>query len=582
MYRNTNSLGFVVSMLRPFRGYIIALSLILLIYSGNVFWRTHLIKNIVDTATHVSNPLNGLWSLAGYFGVALLIEFLTFRLQEWCTVRYEPVLQNYVTSSVFQHVLQREYRFFQSTLSGSLTAKINDLTTSIPTIVNLFLYDYFVNSLLVLVAFITLWEVGNWFAFSIVLWSLLTILTSALISKRASNLASHTAETGSQIAGHITDVFNNVIISRLFSTQHHDLKDLKKLQAVYHRSRRGYLWLMLKFLSLQGVSFQVYQIICVLFLIHMYGQNVVTAGDFAMILSTNALVTASLWKMFERIQEVNMLWGKINQAVSVLLAPPCIQDKPDAVPLIVKSGTIQFENVTFSHSQTSKLFDRQTVYIKARQKVGLVGYSGSGKTTFINLIARLFDVDDGSIMIDGQDIRNVTQETLHKAITIVPQENNLFNSTILENIRYGNPDSDDSEIIACAKKAYAHAFIIKLPHQYETPVGERGLNLSGGQRQLIAIARAFLKNAPIVLLDEVTAHLDVHTGRQIHTSLAALVHDKITLIVSHHLDTLMTMDRILVFKNGGIIEDGTHQQLLAKGGHYTKLWTANHRNLSTN
>jgi ATP-binding cassette, subfamily B, bacterial len=330
----------------------------------------------------------------------------------------------------------------------------------------------------------------------------------------------------------------------------------------------------------QGVSFLLYQMVCLLLLIRAYSHHKVSPGVFAMILSTNLIITSGLWKMFERMQELNMLWGKIRQALHLLLTtPPCIQDKLCPTSLVIHSGTISFQRVTFGYDQASKVFCDQTVHIAARQKVGLVGPSGSGKTTFINLIARLYSVDSGSILIDGQDIRNVTQETLSRCITIVAQENILFHSTILENIHYGNPDATDSEIIEASKKACAHEFIIQLPQQYATIVGTRGLSLSGGQRQRIAIARALLKKAPLVLLDEVTAHLDTATEQALQASLTACLHDKTVLMISHKLATLQQMDRILVFDKGKILEDGSHHQLLAQGGYYATLWSMSDKEL---
>jgi ATP-binding cassette subfamily B protein len=554
--------------------------LILLIYGGNVFLKTQLIKMLVDAVVQASSTLDELWALVGHFGVVLLIELLTFRLQEWCALRYEPVLQNHVTTSVFKHVLQREYGFFQTQLAGNLAAKVDDLAVCIPALVSIVLYDYFVSLLLVGVAFMSLWKVSHGLAWAISCWALLTVATAVLITQRALQLAKYAAETAARIGGKMTDVFDNTLTARLFSMQAYALRQLTLLQAECVKANQKYRWLMLKFYVFQGASFQLYQVACLLLLVHMYSQHRVSAGAFAMILSTNLIITDGLWKMFERMQELNTLWGKISQAVQVLLAPTHIQDKPHATPLVVNAGIINFEQVTFGYSNASHLFRSQTICIAAKQKVGLVGYSGSGKTTFVHLIARLFDVDSGAILIDGQDIRDVTQETLREALTVVTQESNLFHSTILENIRYGKPDADDSEVIEASKKACAHEFIVQLPHQYDTSVGARGFKISGGQRQRIAIARAFLKDAPIVLLDEVTAHLDVATEQKIHAALAAWVRDKTALVISHHLDTLKNMDRILVFNRGKIIEDGTHHQLLVQGGHYTTLWNMRDRGRS--
>jgi ATP-binding cassette subfamily B protein len=212
--------------------------------------------------------------------------------------------------------------------------------------------------------------------------------------------------------------------------------------------------------------------------------------------------------------------------------------------------------------------------ILAGQKIGLVGYSGGGKTSFVNLILRLYEISEGSILIDNQDIRDVTQDSLRRAIAMIPQEPVLFHRTLLENIRYGRIEATDEEVIAASKRAYAHEFISKLPENYHTLVGERGIKLSGGQRQRIAIARAILKNAPILILDEATSQLDSVTEEYIQASLAELMQGKTTIVIAHRLSTLLHMDRILVFDQGKIIQDGTHAELLAQAGLYKTLWDA--------
>jgi len=214
------------------------------------------------------------------------------------------------------------------------------------------------------------------------------------------------------------------------------------------------------------------------------------------------------------------------------------------------------------------------VIIKPGQKVGLVGYSGSGKSTFVNLILRLFDVTEGAIKIDGQDIREVTQDSLHEAIAMIPQDPSLFHRSIFENILYGRKDATNEEVIKAAKRAYAHEFIVTLSQGYDTQVGERGVRLSGGQRQRIAIARAILKNAPILILDEATSQLDSVTEIEIQQSLWNLMQHKTSLVIAHRLSTLLSMDRILVFDQGCIVEDGSHQELLDQNGLYKQLWEA--------
>jgi ATP-binding cassette subfamily B protein len=272
--------------------------------------------------------------------------------------------------------------------------------------------------------------------------------------------------------------------------------------------------------------------------------------------------------------ELSNLWGNITQGLTVALAPLDIQDKPDATELRVTKGQITFDNVGFHYKGSEPLFTNKSVTIDPGQKVGLVGYSGGGKTTFSNLILRLYDVTDGRILIDGHDIRDVTQDSLRANIGMIPQDPSLFHRTLMENIRYGRDSATDAEVIEAAKRAHANEFIAKLPNAYDSLVGERGVKLSGGQRQRVAIARAILKNAPILILDEATSQLDSVTERDIQDSLWDLMQGKTTIVIAHRLSTLLHMDRILVFDSGKIVEDGTHDELLARGGLYKTLWDA--------
>jgi ATP-binding cassette subfamily B protein len=240
----------------------------------------------------------------------------------------------------------------------------------------------------------------------------------------------------------------------------------------------------------------------------------------------------------------------------------------------VSQGHIEFSKVKFQYHGAYSLFQNKSVTIDAGQKVGLVGYSGSGKSTFVNLILRFYDVVEGQILIDGQDISKVTQESLRRAIAMIPQDPSLFHRSLMDNIRYGRLTASDEEVIAASQKAHADDFINVLPEAYEVLVGERGVKLSGGQRQRIAIARAVLKNAPILILDEATSQLDSVTESRIQDSLWELMQDKTTLVIAHRLSTLLHMDRILVFDKGHIVEDGTHNELLNIRGLYKTLWDA--------
>jgi ATP-binding cassette subfamily B protein len=290
---------------------------------------------------------------------------------------------------------------------------------------------------------------------------------------------------------------------------------------------------------------------------------------------TNFNIINTLFQFSHTIGDFIANWSAVDQAIALLDAREMTHsDKPKATALNCTHGKITFDQVKFHYKGTEKLFQNKSIEIQAGQKVGLVGYSGGGKSTFVNLILRLYEVIDGAILIDGQDIRDVTQDSLRENIAMIPQDPSLFHRSLMENIRYGRVDSTDQEVIEAAKKAHAHEFIEKLKQGYDSLVGERGVKLSGGQRQRIAIARAILKNAPILILDEATSQLDSVTESLIQESLWELIQNKTTIVIAHRLSTLLHMDRILVFDKGKIVEDGTHGELLAKGGLYKNLWDA--------
>jgi ATP-binding cassette subfamily B multidrug efflux pump len=257
--------------------------------------------------------------------------------------------------------------------------------------------------------------------------------------------------------------------------------------------------------------------------------------------------------------------------------PHTLTDRPDASVLKVAHGNIHFENICFGYGRESGLIDGLTLDVRAGEKIGLVGRSGAGKSTLVNLLLRFFDLEGGRILIDGQDISTVSQESLRTQISVVTQDTSLLHRSIRDNIRYGKPGEVDADIIAAAKMAHAHDFILELEDQlgrrgYDAQVGERGVKLSGGQRQRIAIARVILKNAPILVLDEATSALDSEVEAAIQSSLGTLMQGRTVIAIAHRLSTIAQMDRLIVLDRGRIVEQGSHGELLRQNGHYAALW----------
>ena len=298
-----------------------------------------------------------------------------------------------------------------------------------------------------------------------------------------------------------------------------------------------------------------------------------TIANVVFLYSISNSLLSNVWTINHILRRVNRAFGDASEMVSILDLPYIVDDKTDK-PLQVKDGAIDVSHISFQHDeQKTKLFDDFNLEIPAGKSIGLVGVSGSGKTTLTKLLLRFADVNEGGIFIDGQDIRDVTQKTLREAIAYVPQESSLFHRSVFENIAYGRPDATDEEVYEAARLANADEFIADLPNGYDTLVGERGIKLSGGQRQRIAIARAILKDAPILVLDEATSALDSESEAAIQEALANLMEGRTSIVVAHRLSTIAGLDEIVVLKDGEIVEQGSHKELLAKKGEYAKLWS---------
>jgi ATP-binding cassette subfamily B protein len=297
-----------------------------------------------------------------------------------------------------------------------------------------------------------------------------------------------------------------------------------------------------------------------------------SAGDAVFAITSFLLVSGYLRTLGENFQNLQKAIAEIEDVVAYAADSAVVEDKPGAASLAPGPGRIAFEHVRFAYKNAAAaLYNDFSLEIAPGETVALVGPTGSGKSTFVKLVQRLYDVDDGAIRVDGQDVREVTQASLRRAVAIVPQDPALFHRSLMENIAYAKPEASVDEVIAAARKARAHEFIEKLPLGYETEVGERGVKLSGGERQRVALARAFLADAPILILDEATSSLDVETERDVQAAMAELKQGRTTIIIAHRLSTVRDADRILVFSEGRIVEQGRHAELIGAGGLYARL-----------
>ena len=567
---------YVLQFLIPFRWLICGQIFVALIWAIEISLRPYVLKILLDNVSGSIN-LGTHRSLVVpaflYLGMSALY-LIAFRFYDYMWLKINSPLKSHIGCVLMERMMLHSHSLYQTQFSGDISNKINDIIEGVPDILKNIIDHFFSNILAIIVAFGMVWTVHSKFSFALGLWVILFVFINIKLFPRAAELSKRSAAKRSSFIGLIVDIISNMMSVRLFSGETKELENV----AINFNERievdQARAWFFLKLFTIQGFLFISYEGICLFWLIKGFNAGLITVGDFSLILTINIAIVNFLWSLSKDMGEFTELAGNITQGLSLVLLPIEVKDKPDAKVLVVSKGEIVFDKVLFYYKGAEALFQNESVVIAPGQKVGLVGYSGSGKSTFVNLILRLFDVTSGRILIDDQDVRDVTQDSLRNVIGVIPQDPSLFHRSILENIRYGKFGETKKEVIEAAKRAHANEFIEKLPYGYQSLTGERGTQLSGGQRQRIAIARVFLKNPPILILDEATSQLDTITEQFIHDSLWELMQGKTTLIVAHRLSTLVDMDRILVFEKGSIVQDGTHEQLLIQEGVYKDLWKA--------
>lgn len=565
---------FILDILRPFKKWILAQGILSLIWAIDFSLRPYLVKVIIDTVH--GNPsklmINRLVLSAFFYVVMSLLIVVVFRFYDFVWLTLESPLKRSIGETLMERMMAHSQALFQENLSGTLTNKIKDVMEGIPDLLKIMMNQFFSHFLGLFIAVYTLCQVSAQFGVALILWVSSFLMISFFLSKKAQRLSDACAQSQSVTVGAITDMIQNMSTIRLFNTCSFELKGLKHSFDGFVQACQKKQWYFLKMFACQGISFVLYQGACLTWLIEGFQGGKVSPGDFALVLTLNISMVGCLWQIAGDLGAFSDFLGSVEQGLKMVFSPIGIQNKPYAKPLHISQGEIIFDKVTFGYQEGERFFHNQSVVINPREKIGLVGYSGSGKSTFVNLILRLFEVCEGRILIDGQNIQEITLDSLRKAISIVPQDPTLFHRTLRENIGYGDLQAQDEEVIAAAQKAHAHDFIVKLPEHYNTVVGEKGMKISGGERQRIAIARAILKKSPILILDEATSRLDSVTEKKIQESLKELMQGKTTIVIAHRLSTLVRMDRIFVFDEGKIVQQGPHEDLLKKPGLYQTLW----------
>ncbi len=473
----------------------------------------------------------------------------------------------------FDYMLHHSYTFFSNNFGGSLVQKVGRFAGSFDR-----LQETLVFSLIPLViqsvgVIYIVWFKEPVISYIIGAWAIIVMIISYVFSKWKLKYDLEAAEADSATTAHLDDAITNQNTVSSFSGFKRESETFKKVTGEQSKIQRFKWGLSNTMDAAQGLLIVIVEFVLFYYLIRFWAQGAVTIGTFVLLQSYVMSLANKLWDFSRIVRNIYEGFADSKEMVEVLMTPYDIKDLPSAKDIDVKEGNIEFRDVYFNFNETRTVVDKLNVTINKGEKVALIGSSGAGKSTIVKLIGRTYDVTEGQIFIDGQDIKEVTQESLHKNISLVPQDPVLFHRTLMENIRYGKFEATDEEVYKASKLAHCDDFIKSLPLGYNTLVGERGIKLSGGERQRIAIARAILKNAPILILDEATSSLDSHSESLIQDALNTLMRGKTSIVIAHRLSTIRKMDRILVIEEGKVLEDGSHDELIKKeNGRYRKLW----------
>ncbi len=509
-----------------------------------------------------------------YAGLILLTGFVMWRIVDILGWRLEGNIMRNIARQVFNHLANESADFHANHYSGSLVSQTTKIIGSYVRIADTTLYTTIPLLSSLLFAAIIMTPKAPLFVLLLLTFAAVFITVAIFASKRVRAAGSIHAKAESKQTGYLADVIGNVMAVKSFAGEKYEHDEFDQITHRTHlklkRVMRAHMKQMFYF---SAVSRTIMTLALILAVVSVVTYDADIAVVFLILTYTYTIVDQLFQFSNSALRNYNRSMGDAHDMVEILNRTPAIKDpvKPEIVR--ISRGSIRFNNVIFTHTDADQpIFNGLNLRIKPGEKVGLVGHSGSGKTSLTRILLRFSDINSGTIEIDGQNIANILQADLRQMISYVPQEPILFHRTILENISYGKKDPSPEEVMAVARKANAHEFIDTLPKKYETLVGERGVKLSGGQRQRIAIARAMLKNAPILVLDEATSALDSESEGLIQDALWKLMEGRTAIVIAHRLSTIQRMDRIIVLDNGQIAEEGSHKELVRQNGIYAKLW----------
>ena len=537
----------------------------------SLYYASEIVEVISNNDVHIAILKEALW-LATIASVLLLLKNLGQNMICFIEAQYMPTTLANIAKDLFTYAHQHSTAFFAEEMAGNISSKAKTIIDSIYPIYYNIVWGFFSPLVATLITIVFVFKINITLALILLTLNLFVIWVVYHLSRDMVPVSETRARTMSEANGVLVDSITNAGLVKNFANYHFERKHYFHAMKIAVTADRVETLKYGKIFIWQNLFRALVQIIFYAVPVWYWYVGKITIADFVLMQSLIAVLNNTFNMLSMNFIHFFKVYGSIRDGLKLLSQPCEVNDLPNAKKLIVKEGKIEFRNISYHYKGTDFLFKNFNFLVKGREKVGLVGSSGAGKSSLIKLLSRYYDVQRGKITIDDQDISKVTQESLRYQIAHIPQDPSLFNRSIIENIRYGRPKATDEEVYEAARKAYIHDFIMHLPNGYQSKVGERGVMLSGGERQRIAIARAILKDAPILILDEATSALDSESEKYIQESLKNLMKNKTVIAIAHRLSTLKEMDRIVVMDNGKIIESGSHKTLIQKKGLYNRFY----------
>jgi len=562
---------------KPFRVRFVIMILFAIVGNAFAYLLPYFLKLIADK---VSGVPEGSLSMSDFYPLLFIItgvligQELCLRIGHYLETTFVVKSFDRITSRMFEFLLNRPLAYFEEKFSGELTRRVEQVGSAVKFFIELFPWEVAWPLLAAVMTTILLFNANFWLGVVFIAWFKFFCITSFIILRIQFFMTQKVSEKHADLSGTLVDVFSNVSLVHTFAAHEYEYTHYRRfmndaVSAENSERRIGLINRLQQSASLVLLGFSL-----TITSVFLFTKGLITVGDFIIVGATISTFVGIVFSFGEIVVRGIREYGEINNAIESLNSKVTLVKDGDHKLVIQGEAAIGFENVSFSYGSSGKeVLHNFTLRIEPGQKVGLVGKSGAGKSTLVKLLLRSYDVGTGKVQINDQNVSSLELNSLRSAIAFVPQDTALFHRTLYENILYAKPSATKDEILSASISAHAHDFIQQYPNTYDTLVGERGVKLSGGQRQRIALARAMLKNAPILVLDEATSALDSESEEVIQKGLEELFKKRTVLAIAHRLSTLRAMDRIIVLEEGQIVEDGNPQELLEKkDGLFKHMW----------